>query len=124
MVELLGIFGFLVVLLRAVTMCFQSITVGGILFFTVIARSREERSEEFLRSAWKLIHWCAIGVAASQLLFVLSNSLVLRATVEIPMRQVLGANFVLSGILGIAAGLVIASWPLKFRSNFTPLVLA
>ena len=34
MVELLGIFGFLVVLLRAAILCFQTVAIGGILFLT------------------------------------------------------------------------------------------
>ncbi len=103
MVELLGVFGFLVVLLRATTMCFQSVAIGGILFFSIIARGSFPQNEELRNSGWKLIRWCAIGLAVSQLLFVIANSLVLRATVEIPLSEILGANFVLSGVLGLAA---------------------
>jgi putative copper resistance protein D len=123
MVQLLGIFSFLVVLLRAATMCFQSVAIGGILFFTFIARDSEARSRELLRSGWRLIRWCAVGLAVSQLFFVVANSLVLRATVDIPLGEVLGANFVLAGALGIAAGLAIAMWPEKWRQDWTPLIL-
>ncbi len=123
MVELLGVFGFLVVLLRATTMCFQSVAIGGVLFFSIIARSAEPQNEELRRSGWKLIRWCAIGLAVSQLLFVITNSLVLRATVEIPLSEILGANFILSGVLGIAAGIVIALWPEKFQRNLNPVIL-
>ena len=123
MVQLLGIFGFLVVLLRAATMCFQSVAIGGILFFSFIARSPEERCAELLRSGWRLIRWCAVGLALSQLLFVTANSLVLRATVEIPLSEVMGANFVLSGALGIVAGVLIAVWPEKWRTDLNPLIL-
>jgi copper resistance protein D len=122
MVQLLGIFGFLAVLLRAATMCFQSVAIGGILFFSLIARG-DVQTEELRCSGWKLIRWCAVGLAVSQLLFVITNSLVLRATVEIPLSEVLGANFVLSGVLGIAAGTVIALWPEKFRISLNPLIL-
>ena len=73
MVELLGTFGFLVVLLRAATMCFQSVTIGGILFFSLIARGPAQQNEELMRSGWKLIRWTAIGLAVSQFLFVITN---------------------------------------------------
>jgi putative copper resistance protein D len=123
MVQLLGMFGFLVVLLRAATMCFQSVAIGGILFFTFIARNPEQRSAELLRSGWRLIRWCAVGLAVSQLLFVIANSLVLRATVEIPLSEVMGANFVLSGALGMVAGLLVAAWPEKWRTNLNSLIV-
>jgi copper resistance protein D len=123
MVQLLGVFGFLVVLLRAATMCLQSVAIGGILFFFLIARGKGQPNEQLKHSGWKLIRWCAAGLAASQLLFVFANSFVLRATVEIPLSEILGANFVLSGALGIAAGVLIAVWPEKLRQNFSPLIL-
>jgi hypothetical protein len=80
MVELLGIFGFLVVLLRAAILCLQTVTVGGVLFLLVVARASELRSEEFLGSSWKLIRGCALGLAFAQLFFVITTSLVLTAS--------------------------------------------
>ncbi len=123
MVELLGIFGFLVVLLRAFTLCFQSLAIGGILFFSIITRTSGERSEALLHSGWKIIRWSAFGLAASQLLFVITNSLVLRATVEIPLQDVLGANFVYAGAMGIVAGVAVFLWPENLRKSMNPLVL-
>lgn len=123
MVSLLGIFGFFTVLLRAVTLCFQSIAVGGILFFTLAARSGEERSEELLCSGWKLIRFGAIALAVTQMLFVILNSLVLRATVDIPLPEIVGANFVWAGALAIVASIGIALWPDQLRKNISPVVL-
>src|SRR3974390_3526512 len=123
MVDLLGIFSFLVVLLRAATLCFQSMAIGGILFFSFIARAPVQRPESLLNSGWKLIRWSAIALAASQLLFVITNSFVLRATVEIPLQEVLGANFVIAGILGIVAGLAVAVWPKSLRAGMNRLIL-
>ena len=54
MASLLGMFGFFTVLLRAFTLCFQSVAIGGILFFTVVARGTEERGEELSRSALEI----------------------------------------------------------------------
>lgn len=123
MVELLGIFSFLVVLLRAATLCFQSVAIGGIFFFSFIACSADQRPGALLDSGWKLIRWSGIGLAASQLFFVVANSLVLRATVEIPLSEVLGANFVLAGALGIVAGISVALWPRNLQQSFNPLIL-
>ena len=124
MVDLLGIFGFLVVLLRAIILCFQSIAIGGIVFFSFIARTPAQRTEPLTNSGWKLIRWSAFGLAAAQLFFVITNSLVLRATVDIPLQDVLGANFVIAGAIGISAGLIVFLWPAELRKRMNPLVLA
>jgi putative copper resistance protein D len=123
MVEFLGMFGFLAVLLRAATMCFQSVAIGGIFFLLFIGHDPAQQGPELRRSGWRLIRWCSIGLALSQLLFVITNSLVLRATIEIPLSEVLGANYVLSAALGIAAGMAIAFWPERFQQNLSLLIL-
>src|SRR5713226_1675762 len=79
MVQLLGIFSFLVVLLRAAIMCAQSICVGGVIFLLLVARGANAEMEYLRRRAWKLIRWSALALAASQLFFLLSNSFMLTA---------------------------------------------
>lgn len=123
MVQLLGIFGFLVVLLRAAILCFQTAAIGGILFLLFATRAPELRSEELLRASWKLIRVSALGVAVSQLFFVISNSLVLTHSTDLPMSAVWGANYVWAGILAIAAGLVLAAWPASLKKSANPVVL-
>jgi copper resistance protein D len=123
MVELLGIFGFLVVLLRAAILCLQTVTVGGVLFLLVVARASELRSEEFLGASWKLIRGCALGLAFAQLFFVITNSLVLTASAEVPIRDVLGANFVWAGAVAVVAALALAAWPAALRKTVSPLTL-
>src|SRR5580700_4780431 len=123
MVELLGIFGFLVVLLRAAILCLQTVTIGGILFLILVARAAELRSEELLRSSWKLIRGCALGLAFAQLFFVITNSLVLTASTAIPIRDVLNANFVWAGGLAIVAALVLTAWPAALRNRASLLAL-
>jgi putative copper resistance protein D len=123
MVQLIGIFSYLVVLLRAATLCFQSVAVGGILFLLLVTRSEELRTEELSRSAWKLIRWSGLGLAIAQVLFVVSNSMVLTYSVDISFREVLGANYVFAGLLGVVAGLAIADWPGAMRRSMNPVVL-
>jgi copper resistance protein D len=123
MVQLVAMFSYLAVLLRAATLCFQSLALGGILFLLLVARTQELRTEEFLRSAWKLIRWSGLGLAVAQVLFVLSNSMVLTHSVDISLREVLGANYVLAGMLGAVAGVAIGYWPAAMRQNMNPIVL-
>lgn len=123
MVELLGIFGFLVVLLRAAILCFQTIAIGGILFLTIVARTTEQRSEELLRSCWKLIRMSALALAISQLLFVIANSLVLTYSTDIPISAVLGTNYVWAGLLAVIAGVALALWPKSLRTSVNPLAM-
>ena len=122
MVQLLGIFGFLVVLLRAAILCLQTLTEGGIAFLAVVTRTAELRSEETLRASWKLIRGCAWALAFSQLFFVIANSMVLTYSTDIPWRIVLSANFLWAGVLAIVAALAIALWPVTLRRNVSPLV--
>ena len=117
MVQLLGIFGFLVVLLRAAILCSQTVAIGGIFFLAVVARKAESRSAEMLGACWKLIRASALALALAQCLFVITNSLVLTYSTEIPIREVLGANFVWAGILAMVAGLALALWPAALRNS-------
>ena len=123
MVQLIGIFSYLVVLLRAATLCFQSLAVGGILFLLLATRSEELRTDGFSRSAWRLVRWSGLGLAIAQVLFVVSNSMVLTYSAEISLREVLGANYVCAGFLGVVAGIALAYWPAAMRRNMNPVVL-
>jgi putative copper resistance protein D len=123
MAEMLGMFGFLVVLLRAAILCFQTVAIGGILFLLIVARKKEWRSEELLRSCWKLICASSLALLFSQLLFVIANSLVLTYSTDILLKDVLSANFVRAGALAIAAALALAMWPSGLRKSMNPLVL-
>ncbi|MGB7436684.1 MAG: CopD family protein [Candidatus Acidiferrum sp.] len=122
MVQLLGIFGFVAVLLRAAILCFQTIAVGGIVFLTIVTRTTELRSPEMLRSSWKLIRVCALALALSQLFFLITNSLVLTYSTDIPLSAVFGANFLWAGAFAILAGVVLATWPAALRNSVNPLV--
>jgi len=123
MAQLISMFGFLVVLLRAAIMCLQTVAIGGIVFLTLVARRNEQRTTELLSPSWKLIRWSALGLALAQLFFVIANSLVLTYSTDIPIREVLGANFFWAGVLAIAAGVALACWPEKWRVNVSPIAV-
>ena len=123
MVALLGIFGFLVVLLRAAILCFQTLSIGGILFLYLVAGRTGEQGAELRRSCWKLIRGSALALALAQLFFIVTNSLVLTYSTDIPLRDVLDANFFWAGVVAALAGLAVAFWPASLRSSGNPVVL-
>jgi len=123
MVALLGIFGFLVVILRAAILCFQTISIGGILFLYIAAGKAGEQSDELRRSCWKLIRASALALALSQLFFIFTNSLVLTYSTDIPLSDVLDANFFWAGVVAALAGLAVTFWPAGSRKSGNPVVL-
>jgi len=123
MADLLGMFGFLVVLLRAAILVFQTILVGGVIFLCFVASNDTLRPEELTRPAWKLIRWCGVGFALCQIAFLFVNSLVLSSSTDISIREMLGANFAIAGIVGIVASLAVAFWPAHLQKTVNRAVL-
>jgi putative copper resistance protein D len=117
MAQLLGIFGFLLVLLRAAILCFQSITIGGVLFFAFVTRRHELRRDELWAPGWTLIRWSACALGLAQLLFVVANTVMLTNSAEVPLREALGANYVFAGVLAILGAFTIAIWPTTAKSG-------
>jgi putative copper resistance protein D len=123
MADLLGMFGFLVVLLRAAILVFQTILVGGVVFLSFVASNDSLRPEELRRPAWKLIRWSGVGFAICQIAFLFVNSLVLGNSTDISIREMLGANFAIAGIVGIVASLSVALWPAHLQKTVNRAVL-
>jgi putative copper resistance protein D len=121
MAQLIELFGFLSVLLRATTLAFQSLTVGGILFSLYVhplSSDHNPSQELILKSCRRRIRWFALALALAQMLSVTASSAVLMATAELPMVDVLGANFFLAGaaVIGVALGIaVLAGGPSRNR---------
>jgi putative copper resistance protein D len=106
--KLLNIFGYLSVLLRAATLCFQTITIGGIIFVIAVTRSPELRTDAVLAGCRKWIMCFALALATTQVFYVLSNTLILMQSADMPFQDAVGANFVYAGALAAAAGLLVA----------------
>ena len=123
MAELLGVFGFLVVLLRAAILCFQTIVAGGTIFLSVVLPKVFSDSQELKQPAWKVIRGCALGLALSQLFFLFVNALVLRYSTDLSFTEVLSANFAIVGVVAIGASLLILFWPESLRNTSSSLAL-
>jgi hypothetical protein len=114
MLKLVDIFGYLSVLLRAGTLVFQSLLLGGWLFLFCIARPSREIADsngfERVRSAsLRMFRAAAIALVIVQVLYLYVNSSVLMATAEIRISGVAGANFFIAGSVILVAALTIAA---------------
>lgn len=116
MSTLIDLFGFLSVILRGLVLVTQSFTVGGIAFLLLLAhplsgalgvegRRVNERAQYFLL-------WSAIAFAVTELAFVAMQCAVLIGTVDLTIREALGANFAIAGLVLAAAGLAVA-WAVR-----------
>jgi len=124
MARLLQVFGFLSVLFRGATLTFQSLAVGGIVFLIFVVRRAQEDSEALRQACLRWIRCSALALAVMQISYVLANSIILRQSADMPLRDVLGANFVLAGLIGIASAFTIIVLTATTRStSYTDLLL-
>ena len=109
MVKLVDIFGYLSVWLRAGTLVFQSLLLGGVLFIFWIARRSPEISADTLErtrdTALRMFGISAIALALVQGLYLYVNSAVLMTTAEIGLGDVTGATFFIAGCVIFSASL-------------------
>ena len=109
MARLLQIFGFLSVLFRGATLSFQSLTIGGIVFLNFVARCASLQSETVNHACLRWIRRAALALALMQAAYILASALILMQSVDMTLRDVSGANFVLAGVLAIVSALTIAA---------------
>ncbi len=124
MARLLQVFGFLSVLFRGATLTFQSLAIGGIVFLIFVVRRADEDSSALRQDCLRWIRRSAIALAVMQISYVLANSLILRQSADMSLREVVGANFVLAGLIGIAAAftVIVLASP-SHAAGFTDLLL-
>jgi putative copper resistance protein D len=124
MARLLQIFGFLSVLFRGATLTFESLTIGGIVFLNFVARIASQPSEAINRACLRWIRRAAIALAVMQLAYILASTSILMQSADMTLGDVSGANFVLAGVLAIAAALTIAALAGgKLQKNYAVLLL-
>jgi len=121
LLRLVNIFGYLSVLLRAGTLVFQSLLLGGVLFISWVARPSSEIPDNSLErvrsSSLRLFRIAAIGLAIVQALYLYVNSAVLMASAEMGLRDIVGANFFISGSIVFTAA-ILAALLATIRSKF------
>ena len=86
LLKLVDLFGFFSVVLRAGTLVFQSVLLGGVVFVLWTARSSADASEASIQrvqaTSWTLLRISAVGLAIVQLAYLYVNSAVLMVTAE------------------------------------------
>jgi putative copper resistance protein D len=122
MVRLLNIFGYLSVLLRAATLIFQTLTVGGIIFLVFVTRGPELRTAAVLAKCRKWIVGCAIALAITQVFYVSSNTLILMQSADMSLAEASGATFVYAGGVVAFSALLIA-WVCGSRAGVSRALL-
>ncbi len=131
MQQLVDLFGFFSVVLRAGTLVFQSLLLGGIFFVLWTARGNpgppQESMERVHSTAWTLLRLSAIGLAVVQVLYLFVDSSVLMATAEIPFSGVIGAGFFVAGSVVLGGAIltaIVASRNSKFARYALPVLAA
>lgn len=112
MTQFLDIFGFLSVLLRGLTLAFEALTVGGIVFLLAVARPLASDDVRGRVARW--VTWFALALAVTQISSVAANSAILIGSTDMVLSDVSGAGFWTSGLL-MVIGAVIAAGFAKTR---------
>ena len=93
-------------LLRAATLAFSALLIGGVFFCAVVlspSSSNLSRHDKFISRALNLLRMAAVGLAATQVGFVLLDSAMLLTTGGMRMADLYTANYFLAGALLIAS---------------------
>ena len=117
MARLLQIFAFLSVLLRGATLTFQSLTVGGVIFLLLVLRDPGQAPEDVRTPCVRWVRRFAVVLGIAQISYLFANVLILMQSAQISFAEVIGANFVLAGALGIAASLTIVAFARSGRTS-------
>ncbi len=131
MLQLVDLFEYFSVLLRAGTLVFQSLVVGGVLFGLWTARSAAQVPPADIATvqstSFRLLRASAVGLAIVQVLYLYVDSSVLMATAGISFGGVVGASFFVAGscmLVGAIGTAVVSSMGPKTRSIGLPMLAA
>jgi len=110
--NLLDVFGFLSVLLRGLTLSFQSLLIGGIAFRALLRYgvTKDLRQEQFVPSTAWLFRTATLGLATTQLATVSISSAILMDTSGLRLRNLAGANFFLAGLVSATCALLLTRY--------------
>ncbi len=113
MALLVDLFGYLSIVLHGLVIVAQSMALGGVFFLVFLVRPRAWQvgpaGEAIRRDTQRIAAWSALALAVLEAVSVAMQSAVLVATVELPLADVLGAQFALAGFVKIGAGLLLAA---------------
>ena len=97
MAQFLDIFAFVSVLLRGMTLAFEALTVGGVIF--VLAIARQTSNSALARGITRFTIVFSALLAVTQVLFVSANSAILMNSAHLTWAEVRGANYCTAGAM-------------------------
>ena len=109
---LVDLFGYLSIVLHGLVIAAQSMAIGSVLFLLLLARPFEARlaeGREIARRTARLGAWSAVGLIACEALSIALQCAVLVSTLDVPVGDVIGANFAVAGLVKLAAAAVLAA---------------
>ena len=101
--QLLDMFAFLSVLLRAGALGLTSLVLGGIAFLTIVRPGGPA-----LAAVRRMVFGSAVMLALVQAVYVTADSTVLAATAGLHLSELAGAGFFLAGLASVCAAVTIA----------------
>ena len=111
--RLVDLIGYIGILLHGCVIVSQSMALGGMLFLVFLARPfTPQIGPDIARRTTGLAAWSAVALVAIEALNVGLQMAVLVTTLDLPLSNVVQANFAVAGILKsvFAAGLAILLW--------------
>jgi len=121
---LVDLFGYLSIIVHGLVIVAQSMAVGGALFLVLLARPLAARltvpvaalgavqimdGEEIARRAARIAGWSALALALCEALTVSMQGAVVADQVGLGVGDLMGANFVVAGLVKMVAALLLAA---------------
>ncbi len=108
MIWLLRDFDLLSVLLRALTLGLEMLTIGGVAYLLIVALPARA-GDSVVGGCWRGIRWAATSFAIVELCYVAVDSAILMGSSFLGFRDVVGARYFLAGaVAAIAASAIVA----------------
>ena len=117
--QIINLFAFLSVILRAATIMLQSLVLGGIVFsYLVLGQSGAEvNPSEAIRACQRMLRIAAIILILVQALYIACEALLLVELSGFQLGEIAGASFFLAGIVSIVCGLLIVFLSYKAKRS-------
>lgn len=97
MIWLLGDFDFLSVVLRALTLGLEILTLGGIAYLLIVAMPAEA-GESVMSGCWRGIRWAAATFAIVELCYVAVDSAILMGSSSLKLGDLVTARYFIAGV--------------------------
>jgi putative copper resistance protein D len=123
---LVDVFGYLSIVIHGLTIVAQSMAVGGVIFLGFLARPKaglfDDAGRAILGSTVRIAAWSALGLIVCEALTIALQGAVLMDTVGLTVGELVGANFVVAGLIKIGCAAVILAALARYGRR-APLVL-